>query len=144
MMIDEVYASLSFGSNLCAFTFVLMNYLISITGSKVKSASCVKIRKSLKKTSLLVPLCTNDFVLFFMGTTFFPHWCSKTLHDALCFELVEKVDKIQHKHFISEQRRGQDLTWSFSCVFSKKIHTRRLHFTFFTRKVNKDIFIEGT
>ena len=57
MLIDEVYASLSFGSNLCAFSLVLMNYLISITGSKVKSVSCVKIRKS-----LLVPLCANDFV----------------------------------------------------------------------------------
>ena len=70
-MIDEVYASLSFGSNLCAFPLVLMNYLISITGSKVKSVSCVNLRKSLQKTSLLVPLCRNDFVLFFRERLFF-------------------------------------------------------------------------
>ena len=70
-MIDEVYATLSFGSNLCAFSLVHMNYFISITGSKVKSGSCVKLRKPLKKTSLLVPLCTNDFVLFSRGTFFF-------------------------------------------------------------------------
>ena len=71
-MIDEVYASLSFGSNLCAFSLVHMNYYISITGSKVKSASCVKLRKPLKKTSLLVPLCTNDLSCF-LGGHFFPH-----------------------------------------------------------------------
>ena len=70
-MIDEVYTSLSFGLNLCAFTCVLMNYLISIIGSKVNSASCVKLRKPLKKTSLLVPLCTNDSVLFSSQIFFF-------------------------------------------------------------------------
>ena len=71
MVIDEVYASLSFGSNLCAFPLVHMNYFISITGSKVKSASFVKLRKPLKKTSLPVPLCRNDFVLFFRERLFF-------------------------------------------------------------------------